>query len=469
MKNQKAQSAVITVALAALVGGQAQASLNVQLFNPSMSSSYTLTEDALSKRLADSVQFGASYNYVNRPLVEVTQDRKDRLGDVISSINTINMTGGYYFGNRVFLGADLPVNMITMPGKAEQFALGDTRLMSKIRVSGDFAPVDVALIPELFIPTGDRGMYVSDGAFGAGLKGAIERQFGRITVSGNLGYRYSGNSTFKELEYRNRISAGIGGNLMLSSKWALNAEGQGTILLPRNAEQNPGEVYLGARYSPRSNLNLALGGSLGAINGVGSSDYRIVAGLTFVADTPKAPAIVVAPKPAPVVVAAPKPAPTQAPRVFYEHKQIRVTEEVKFKHDSSELAPSGMNLLDEVAQVIKKNEKFIKKLTIEGHTNKIGSDKYNLKLSKERAASVKEYLMSRGVAESLLDTVGYGESRPKKIANLSKIAQLNADRRVEFKVKEFSKVELAVRAKKEALKKKPIRKASQTEVGGKQQ
>jgi len=49
---------------------------------------------------------------------------------------------------------------------------------------------------------------------------------------------------------------------------------------------------------------------------------------------------------------------------------------------------------------------------IEGHTDSQGSDAYNLKLSKERAASVREYLVSNGIPANRLTSEGYGESRP---------------------------------------------------------
>jgi outer membrane protein OmpA-like peptidoglycan-associated protein len=49
---------------------------------------------------------------------------------------------------------------------------------------------------------------------------------------------------------------------------------------------------------------------------------------------------------------------------------------------------------------------------IEGHTDSIGGASYNLKLSKERAASVRQYLIDRGIAADRLTSEGYGESQP---------------------------------------------------------
>jgi len=51
-------------------------------------------------------------------------------------------------------------------------------------------------------------------------------------------------------------------------------------------------------------------------------------------------------------------------------------------------------------------------ITIEGHASSDGSDTYNQRLSEERASSVKAYLVSQGISDSRLNTVGYGENKP---------------------------------------------------------
>ena len=51
-------------------------------------------------------------------------------------------------------------------------------------------------------------------------------------------------------------------------------------------------------------------------------------------------------------------------------------------------------------------------MIVTGHTDRIGSDAYNQKLSERRANQVKAYLASQGVAESIIEAVGKGESEP---------------------------------------------------------
>ena len=53
------------------------------------------------------------------------------------------------------------------------------------------------------------------------------------------------------------------------------------------------------------------------------------------------------------------------------------------------------------------------RITIEGHTCNIGTAEYNLALGERRAAAVREYLTGRGIGADRLQTVSYGEERPK--------------------------------------------------------
>lgn len=67
-------------------------------------------------------------------------------------------------------------------------------------------------------------------------------------------------------------------------------------------------------------------------------------------------------------------------------------------------------MLDEVAADLKKYPQL--QVELQGHTDSIGSDAFNLRLSDQRAQSVREYLLSKGVGTRQLEAKGYGESQP---------------------------------------------------------
>ncbi|HWF86765.1 MAG TPA: OmpA family protein [Vicinamibacterales bacterium] len=86
-------------------------------------------------------------------------------------------------------------------------------------------------------------------------------------------------------------------------------------------------------------------------------------------------------------------------------------EDVYFDFDRSTLRPEALRLLDDAVMRLQANPD--KNIIIEGHTCNIGTAEYNLALGERRASSVRQYLMSRGVPASRLETRSYGEEQPK--------------------------------------------------------
>lgn len=183
------------------------------------------------------------------------------------------------------------------------------------------------------------------------------------------------------------------------------------------------------------NVHGFLRGSAFPAVGSKSNNLYLTVGLNYALGAkPVPPAPAPAPAPAPVPVAAPAPAPVApppppAPR--FEKITMSATE--LFAFDSAKLNPNQPKL-DELATLLNNNPS-VGNVTITGHTDLIGSDKYNQKLSEQRANSVKAYLTGKGVAADRLTAVGKGESQPvvkcdnKKRADLIKCLEPN--RRVE--------------------------------------
>jgi len=84
---------------------------------------------------------------------------------------------------------------------------------------------------------------------------------------------------------------------------------------------------------------------------------------------------------------------------------------VNFDFDKSKLRPDAVAILNEAIEVLKKYPEL--KVEVAGHTDSIGTDAYNQKLSERRAKAVYDYLTSNGIdAGRLIGPHGYGESRP---------------------------------------------------------
>lgn len=109
-----------------------------------------------------------------------------------------------------------------------------------------------------------------------------------------------------------------------------------------------------------------------------------------------------------------------------------VLQGVTFEFDKARLTPNARVILDGVAGALEKRPDI--KVEIGGHTDSKGSDAYNLSLSDKRSKSVKDYLVSKGIAGDRMTTRGYGESMPVADNNSDEGRELN--RRVELKVTE---------------------------------
>ena len=105
---------------------------------------------------------------------------------------------------------------------------------------------------------------------------------------------------------------------------------------------------------------------------------------------------------------------------------------ILFDFNKASIRSESEEALNSIADIMKEYDHTT--FHIEGHTDSVGSDEYNLKLSKERAASVREFLVEAGIPSDRLTSEGYGESRP--IATNSTDAGRQENRRVQISLKE---------------------------------
>ena len=146
----------------------------------------------------------------------------------------------------------------------------------------------------------------------------------------------------------------------------------------------------------------------------------------------KAPPPPPAPEPEPVKAPEPEPEPAPPPpKATLAGEKIDLSETVQFETDSAVLVDRSKQLLDDVARELADHPE-VKKVQIEGHTDAVASKKHNMKLSQDRVASVKAYLLSKGVAAKRLQTKAFGETRP--IASNKTEEGRAKNRRVDFRI-----------------------------------
>lgn len=153
-------------------------------------------------------------------------------------------------------------------------------------------------------------------------------------------------------------------------------------------------------------------------------DGAIVAPKAMPAPAPKAAAPAPAPAPAPKA-AAPMPAkpPAAATKVTYAADAF-------FDFDKSVLKPEGKAKLDDLVGKVKGIN--LEVIIAVGHTDSVGTDAYNQKLSVKRSDAVKAYLVSKGIEKNRVYTEGKGEKQP--VADNKTSNGRSKNRRVEIEV-----------------------------------
>ena len=145
------------------------------------------------------------------------------------------------------------------------------------------------------------------------------------------------------------------------------------------------------------------------------------------------PPPVAAPAPAPAPAAAPTPAPAPAPAAAPQPPaatKVTYAADAFFDFDKSVLKPEGKAKLDDLVGKVK--DINLEVIIAVGHTDSVGSDAYNQKLSVRRAESVKAYLVSKGIEKNRVYTEGKGEKQP--VADNKTSEGRAKNRRVEIEV-----------------------------------
>jgi OOP family OmpA-OmpF porin len=126
--------------------------------------------------------------------------------------------------------------------------------------------------------------------------------------------------------------------------------------------------------------------------------------------------------PKPVAAPAPPPPPAPAPAVVAPPPKpkrcdatVRVSADGTFAFDEAQLSPAGKALIDKDLMPRIQSCATVEAIIVVGHTDRIGSQAYNQKLSERRADAVKSYLVSKGIPAASIETLGVGPTQPVKL------------------------------------------------------
>ncbi|MEW5738886.1 MAG: OmpA family protein [Myxococcota bacterium] len=122
-----------------------------------------------------------------------------------------------------------------------------------------------------------------------------------------------------------------------------------------------------------------------------------------------------------------------SPSLVLESGRIVIRGKIVFELNSAELLPRNATLLDALARMMKESSQ-LKRVEVQGHTDDTGDAAFNLQLSVQRAESVRQALIARGVPAERLSVKGLGETEP--VAKNDTPEGRARNRRVELKLLE---------------------------------
>jgi outer membrane protein OmpA-like peptidoglycan-associated protein len=117
---------------------------------------------------------------------------------------------------------------------------------------------------------------------------------------------------------------------------------------------------------------------------------------------------------------------------YYAHaapgRRIETLTGPSFAFNKATLTPEGRQHVDHAVEILRDNPNIA--VSVEGHTDSVGSDAYNMKLSQRRADAVRDYMVAHGIAADRITTEAFGETRP--VASNDTAAGRAENRRVEI-------------------------------------
>lgn len=437
--------AVLSSLAAALLGAVAhgaEAALDLNRFHPAPGSGRLLTVD-LAEVGGRSPELGAQLllHYADLPLAYSFGGKV--AGELVKDRLTADLALSFAFLERLQLSLALPLTLHQAGGdfsyldgvtgqprslpRVSAGGLEDMRLGLKGRLwSNERFGLGGAL--EVAAPTGSASNLLGSSQLAGTAHLIGHAVWSKVKLALNLGWRWAPGE-------QRLLNIQPGGGLLYGAGAQVEVWRQGNVPIYvlgevyglvhssfASAVSSPAEAMLAGKTQV-NDWTFFLGAGGGLNSGYGAPRVRLTAGVAYTWEYRPPP-----PKPAtvdPFASAGPtastvppasagspgSPASPQPPVVTVAEDRLQLGEAVYFEFNMATINPVSYPLLDQVAEVLRKGSE-LGKVRIEGHTDEVGEEHYNLQLSQRRARAVYEHLIMRGVPTERLLYVGYGKRCP---------------------------------------------------------
>jgi outer membrane protein OmpA-like peptidoglycan-associated protein len=435
--------------------------LALDRFDPAERGSEWFVLDTLDMRGRVRPALGLDFDWGHKPLL-LYDANGNEVGPVVADQFFLHLGGALVLWDRVRLGVNLPIAIVqngdgatvggTVYPAPTSPAVGDLRLGADVRIVGRYrSPFTLAAGASLYVPTGSQNDYTSDGVVRAVVPHVnVAGELGVFAYAAKLGFELRRSEVLAGTRLGDEFLFGAAAGLRLANgKLLLGPELYGSTVVEGGAFRTAGtplEVLLGAHYQFASDWRAGIGFGPGIVRGDGAPLFRAVASIEWMPayegrrgrddnDDEDGDGIPDAYDACPDKPGRPSPDPKKngCPLVRIEERQIKITEQVKFRTDSAEILPESDEVLTGVRDTLKEHPE-IRRVRVEGHTDATGNPGYNKELSQRRAEAVTNWLVQHGIDRNRLQHVGIGQDRPID-TNATEEGRRN-NRRVEFHIVE---------------------------------
>lgn len=237
-------------------------------------------------------------SYARHPVAIEDAATGETVGQLMGSIGTLSVMGGFGLSDRVDVGLAVPLHRVSAGTSfdvapaavdgavvdANQLALGDVRVVPRLTLlkrEGD-AGWGVAFLVPVSLPTGDDELYVGEGVR-VEPRAALDWAVGPVLLAANVGYLIREERSVLSNSIDDKLRWGLGADLratrhvsvLLETFGAMHANGGGLV-----RQDMPMEALAGVRYRRRGWL-AQIGGGPGLVRGVTAPQYRMFASIGF--------------------------------------------------------------------------------------------------------------------------------------------------------------------------------------------
>jgi outer membrane protein OmpA-like peptidoglycan-associated protein len=434
---------LVCLAFAPAVASAAGYSVDIELVRPTFSTGQLFGVDSPIIEKQGELRYGTFLQYEHAPLViyEFGEPKGTVVGNRIQDYLGISYDPYPNLSTRLTIPLALQWGGVRDEWEPNSPAgLGDIGIGARW-MAINAGPIAAGLRMDVFAPTSTTLSYLGERTprFEAGLLASLG--FGPaellVDVGTNLRDLVETDEDF-QLGSELKLSGGVR-YFISPEKLAVGLTGishAGFNQLYSGGAENSLESVAGVQLWPKKGVQVDLGAGRGFVQGYGTTQLRVVTGLTFTRIPEEPPVIanqvvnvIEVPVAPPEEPEEPEWKPGELAKI--QKSQIVIKDPIQFELDTEKILPESIPTLQYVADLLNQNSQIVH-LLIEGHASEEGTYEYNYDLSARRANAVWEKLVLLGVHPNRLSTRSMGEVVPVEMGSEEK--ELAANRRVEFHI-----------------------------------